>query len=140
MILMVKAIMGLKGEGKTKKLIAMVNKALEEERGDVVCIEKTANLTYDIPYQARLVKLSDYEGGTGYDFLRGVISGLIAGNHDITYIFMDSLFKLAGTESIVEAEKFLDWCDKFAHREDVKFAMTISADAATATDEMKKYF
>lgn len=137
---MVKVIMGLKGEGKTKKLIDLVNKALDEEHGDIVCIEKNASLTYNIPYRARLIKLSDYENASGYDFLRGVISGLRAGNYDITHIFMDSLFKLSGNDSIVEAEKFLTWCEKFSDKEGVKFTLTISADAATATDEMKRFF
>ena len=37
---MVKVIMGVKGSGKTKLLIDLVQKALDEEKGDVVVIEK----------------------------------------------------------------------------------------------------
>ena len=40
---MVKLIMGLKGSGKTKKLVDLVRKAVDEARGDVVCIEKDKN-------------------------------------------------------------------------------------------------
>ena len=46
---MVKLIMGLKGSGKTKKLVDLVRKAVDEAHGNVVCIEKDKNLTYDIP-------------------------------------------------------------------------------------------
>lgn len=133
---MVKVIMGLKGEGKTKKLIDLVKSALEEEHGDVVVIETKKELTYDIPYKARLVQYNE----TGYDFLRGFVSGLQSGNYDITHIFMDSLFKLAGTKDIAEAENFLNWLDAFSEREGVKFTLTISADVATATDGMKRFF
>ncbi|MBQ4381628.1 MAG: hypothetical protein II794_02690 [Oscillospiraceae bacterium] len=133
---MVKVIMGLKGEGKTKKLIDLVKKALGEERGDVVVIEKNADLTYDIPYQARLVQVGD----TGYDFLKGVISGLHSGNYDITYIFIDNLFKLSGDKDLGKAEQFLNWCESFSEKENVKFTMTVSADSATATDGIKKFF
>ena len=52
---MVKIIMGLKGSGKTKKLVDLVRSAVETADGDVVVIEKEKKLTYDIPYQARLV-------------------------------------------------------------------------------------
>ena len=52
---MVKVIMGLKGSGKTKQLIELVTKAVDEESGDVVCIEKNPKLTYDIPYKVRLI-------------------------------------------------------------------------------------
>lgn len=136
MVLMVKVIMGRKGEGKTKKLIDLVNKALDEEHGDVVVIEKSGALTYDIPYRARLVQYTN----VGYDYLCGFISGLQAGNYDITHIFMDSLFKLSGSDSLVEAEKFLAWCESFSDKEGVKFTMTISADADTATDGIRKFF
>ena len=57
---MVKIIMGLKGSGKTKKLVDLVRSAVETADGDVVVIEKEKKLTYDIPYQARLVDAAAY--------------------------------------------------------------------------------
>ena len=136
---MVKVIMGLKGHGKTKQLLDLIRKAADEENGNVVCIEKDASLRYDIPMSVRLVKLSDYKL-IGYAHLKGVICGLCAGNYDITHIFLDGLFKLVGSESLNEAEEFLNWCESFSRREGVKFTMTISADAELATEGMKKYF
>lgn len=40
---MVQLIMGLKGSGKTKRLVEMVATAVREETGSVVCIEKDKN-------------------------------------------------------------------------------------------------
>ena len=90
---MVKVIVGLKGSGKTKKLVELVSKAVNEEQGDVICIEKDRNLTFDIPYQARLIYASDYQIGT-FEFMKGFISGLRAGNYDISHIFIDNFHKL----------------------------------------------
>ena len=45
---MLKLIVGVKGTGKTKTLINLVNGALEVNKGDVVCIEKGTKLRYDI--------------------------------------------------------------------------------------------
>ena len=82
---MVQLIMGLKGSGKTKRLVEMVATAVREESGSVVCIEKDKKLTYDIPYQARLIYACDYAYAMGsYDFFKGFLSGLHAGNYDIT--------------------------------------------------------
>ena len=131
--------MGLKGSGKTKQLIELVNKAVEEEHGDVVCIEKGAKLTYDIPYQARLIEASMY-GFDGYKFLKGFISGLHSANYDITHIFIDSVLRIIGVDVDSETEDFLDWCESFSERENVKFTFTISADINLATDRIKKYF
>ena len=136
---MVKIIMGLKGSGKTKQLIDLVHAAVEQEHGDVVCIEKGQKLTYDIPHAARLIEASDY-GFTSYEFLRGFISGLHAGNYDVTHVFIDSLLKIIDRPLDLQAEEFVDWCESFSERERVKFTITISADAALATEGMTKYF
>ena len=136
---MVKIIMGLKGSGKTKQLIDLVNKAVDSEAGDVVCIEKGLNLTYDIPYKVRLVDSAQYRL-EGFETLKGLICGLHAANYDITHIFIDSLLKISNEDVGLRMEEFIDWCEKFSEREKVKFTMMISADANLASADVKKYF
>jgi len=131
--------MGLKGSGKTKQLIGLVHKAVEEEHGDIVCIEKGAKLTYDIPHKVRLVEASQY-AFDGYDFLKGFISGLHSANYDITHIFIDSVLRIIGADVDSRVEDFIDWCESFSKREHVKFTLTFSADIDLATDRMKNYF
>ncbi len=135
---MVKVIAGLKGSGKTKRLIEDVQRAAKEESGDVVCIEKGDALTYDIPYSVRLVKASQYKFGT-IEYIKGFICGLHAGNFDITHIFIDGLIKLIGDASYAEIESLLDWCDSFGEKEGVKFTVTLSLDVELATPGIKKY-
>ncbi len=79
---MVKVMMGLKGSGKTKRLVELVKKAVAEDKGSVYVIEKDRSLTYEIPYEARLIFASDYSIGP-FEFLKGFISGLHAGNYDV---------------------------------------------------------
>ena len=136
---MVKLIMGVKGSGKTKKLIELVNIAVDNEHGDIVCLERTTKLTYDIPHKVRLIESSQY-AFDGYDFLKGFISGLHSANYDITHIFIDSVLQIIGRDVDTEAEDFFDWCEEFSKRENVKFTITVSADLALATDGIKKYF
>lgn len=136
---MVKVIMGVKGTGKTKQIIELATKAVNEESGNVVVIEKGLKLTYDIPHTARLIESSHYDF-KGYDFLKGFISGLHAGNYDITHIFLDSLLKIVDEPLDVRCEQFLDWCESFSERENVKFTMMISADSTLASEGIKKYF
>ena len=90
---MVRVIMGVKGTGKTKQMIELINSAVHSENGNVVCIERGPKLTYDIHYKIRLVEASHYDIKS-YDFLKGFISGLYAGNYDITHVFIDSLTKI----------------------------------------------
>lgn len=131
--------MGLKGSGKTKRLVELVKKAVAEDKGSVYVIEKDRSLTYEIPYEARLIFASDYSIGP-FEFLKGFISGLHAGNYDVSTIFIDSLFKLVDTKDIAETERFLDWLSDFSERENIFFFITISDDISNATEGMKKYF
>ena len=136
---MVRVIMGIKGTGKTKQMIELINSAVHSENGNVVCIERGPKLTYDIHYKIRLVEASHYDM-SNFDFLKGFISGLYAGNYDITHVFIDSLTKIVKVESDRETEDFLDWLDKFSEAHKIKFTITISDDAELAPEGVKKYF
>lgn len=136
---MVKVIMGLKGSGKTKKLIDTINTAIHQETGNMVCIEKGKKLTFDLDSRVRLVEASDYAINS-YTFLKGFISGLYAGNYDISHIIIDSLYKIVGSEDTAQVEEFLSFVDNFSRENSVDFTITISADAEEATEGIKKYF
>ena len=86
---MVKLIIGIKGTGKTKTLIQMVNAALETTGGNVVVLEKGDKLKFDVKYQARLVNTDEYYV-TDAQSLYGFVAGILASNHDVTELFIDS--------------------------------------------------
>ena len=130
--------MGLKGSGKTKRLIEMVNAALQEESGAVVVIEKDKKLTFDIPYQARLVFASDYSIGT-VEFFKGLLSGLHAGNYDITHIFIDNFVKMMPGVTEQDIEEFLVWLDAFSQKESVNFTVSMTLNPDEVSDKIKSY-
>ena len=94
---MVKLIVGNKGSGKTKALIDMTNAAVKSTAGKVVCIEKGLKLTYDIDHKARLIDIEQY-AISGFDALYGFIAGILAGNYDITEMFVDATLKIGGRD------------------------------------------
>ena len=137
---MIRVIMGKKGTGKTKQMIDMINEAVQSEHGNVVCIEKGSKLTFDIHYQIRLVDSSEYDVAN-FTALKGFISGLHAGNYDITHVFIDSLTKIVGADlNDQSTEQFLDWLNSFSEKNGIKFTVTISADEELAPEGIKKYF
>ena len=135
---MVRLIMGMKGSGKTKQLIELINTAAQNEPGNVVCIEANRNMTYDIHYHIRLIDAEEYKL-SNYDLMRGFVSGLYAGNYDITHVFIDNLCKMVGHDVDQDTEVFLNWLDVFGEKNNIKFTVTISAEASVATDAMQKY-
>lgn len=135
---MVRLIMGMKGSGKTKQLIEMINNAAKDEHGNVVCIEANRNMTYDIHYHIRLIDAYEYKLNS-YDLLQGFISGLHAGNYDICHMFVDNICKIVGRDVDADTEKFLNWLDAFGERNNIKFTVTISAEPGAATDGMQRF-
>ena len=135
---MIRVIMGKKGSGKTKQMIEMINNAVQTEHGNVVCIEKGNKLTFDIHYQIRLVEASQYNVDS-YTALKGFISGLHAGNFDITHIFIDNLYKLSQDSDPKETENFLDWCSVFSAENSVAFTLTIAGEAKDAPEYIARY-
>ena len=134
---MIRVIMGLKGSGKTKKLIDAIHGAVAETHGDVVCIEYGRKLTYDVTYKVRLVDSKEY-GICNSDMLKGLLSGLHAGNFDITHVFIDNLYKTIGNDKAA-GEEFITWCAKFAADNNMEITLTVSEDPANVSDEVKKY-
>ena len=134
---MIHVIMGLKGSGKTKKLIDALNAAVAEAHGDVVCIEYGKKLTYDVTYKVRLVDSKEY-GIQSPEMLKGFLSGLHAGNFDITNVFIDNLYKTIGDDKAA-GEEFVVWCAKFAAENNMEITISITEDPAEASDVMKQY-
>ena len=134
---MIHVIMGLKGSGKTKKLIDAINAAVANANGDVVCIEYGKKLTYDVTYKVRLVDSKEY-GINSPAMLKGFLSGLHAGNFDITNVFIDNLYKTIGDDKAV-GEEFVAWCAKFAVENNMEITISITEDPAEASEAVKQY-
>ena len=123
---MISLIIGKKGSGKTKKLIDNVNAAAQTSKGNVVCIEKGNTLTFNVSSTARLVD-SDVYGITGYDAYYGFLSGICAGNYDVTDIFGDATLRIIGRDYEVVAD-FIERVSALAEEAGTKFTFTLSCD------------
>ena len=134
---MIHVIMGLKGSGKTKKLIESIHETVANASGDVVCIEYGKKLTYDVNYRVRLVDSEEY-GIQNPDMLKGFLSGLHAGNFDITNVYIDNLYKTIGNDRAA-GEAFILWCAAFAEANNMNITVTVSDDPSLASDAVKAY-
>ena len=105
---MIKLIVGPKGAGKTKTMIDMINAAVKTTEGNIVVIEKSMKLTTDINHAARLLDVDEY-GIQGADMLYGFVAGVLAGNYDITELFLDGLLKIVDHDMDAAAALLASW-------------------------------
>ncbi len=134
---MIKLIVGLKGTGKTKTLIEMANAAIEKSNGSVICLEKGDKLRFDVKYQIRLIDTDEY-AVTDATALYGFAAGILASNHDITDLFIDSALKICG-DDIDAFEKMMLAIDALCEKAGVNAVVTSSVEAEKLPETLKKY-
>ena len=105
---------------------ALANEAVAASTGNVVVIEKGSKLTYDVTHKARLIDTEQYLI-SGYDMLFGFISGICAGNYDVTDILVDSTFKIC-PEALAGLETFTKKLQDLAETASTNIVLLISAD------------
>ena len=134
---MLKLIIGVKGTGKTKALISMVNTAVDHSHGDVVCIEKGVKLRYDVKYQARLIDTNEYFVSDAQS-LYGFVAGIFASNHDVTDLFIDSALKICN-DDVAAFDEFVEKIDALSTKLNINIVMTSSIPVENASETVKKY-
>lgn len=134
---MIKLLIGKKGSGKTKTLIEFVNNALDTSKGSVVCIEKGDKLKFDIKYTARLIDTEEY-GVADAQALYGFIAGILASNHDVTDLFIDSALKICENDSD-GFDKFLTQLSALLEGKEVNCVITSSIDPAEASKTVLEF-
>ncbi len=134
---MLKVIIGVKGTGKTKALINLVNESVEKSHGDVVCIEKGVKLRFDIKYRARLIDVNEYFVGDA-QALYGFVAGILASNHDVTDLYIDSALKICN-DDYSAFDKFIDELAAISEKIAINVVVTASMPAENASETIKKY-
>ena len=134
---MLKLIIGVKGTGKTKTLINLVNTAVENSKGDVVCIEKGVKLRYDVTYKARLIDTEEYFI-TDAQSLYGFVAGILASNHDVTDLFIDSALKICKND-VSAFDVFVEEIAKLSEKVGINIVITSSIPVEEATETVNKY-
>lgn len=133
---MINLIVGSKGSGKTKQLIERINASAKTTPGNIVCIEKSMKLTYDIDHAARLIDVDEYDI-SGYETLYGFIAGVLAGNYDIVEVYLDGILKIGGHD-LNGLGDVLAKLDKLSGK-DIKITVTVSANEEDLPESVKKY-
>lgn len=132
---MINLIPGKKGTGKTKILVDSIKKAAENATGNVVCIERGMQLTYDLPHNVRLADAEEY-GINSFDSFYGFVAGLMAGNYDIQEVFVDGILKISGRNY----DALGNMLEKVAVlTKDVNVTFTVSADVDELPAKVKAF-
>ncbi len=123
---MIKIVYGPKGFGKTKIMLDEVNNAGSNAKGNVVFITDKRFNTVNINFNVRCVYTEDHDikGSVAFN---GFINGLLAGNSDIEYVFIDGLKRIVGNEMDGGETLFKSIKQLQEEYPELKFVISVSA-------------
>ncbi len=134
---MIKVIYGAKGTGKTKLMIEAANAAVKEAKGHLIFITDTKRGMYDLEREVRFIDVSEYNVA-GEVALCGFIKGVIAGNHDNEYVYIDGVVRIAG-KPVSEMAEFFYMLEKVAEKNGLTITVSVSASKEELPDFVAKY-
>ena len=134
---MIKVIYGAKGTGKTKMMIEAANAAVKDAKGHLIFITDSKRGMYDLEREVRFIDTSEYDIA-GEAALCGFIKGVIAGNHDNEYVYIDGVVRIAG-KPVQEMAAFFYMLDKVAKSNDLVITVSVSATKEELPDFVAKY-
>ena len=134
---MIKVIYGAKGTGKTKILIDAANAAVENAKGHLIFITDTKRGMYDLERDVRFIDVTEYDVA-GEAALCGFIKGVIAGNHDNEYVYIDGVVRIAG-KPVAELAAFFYMLEKVSVSNNLTITVSVSAAKEELPDFVTKY-
>ncbi len=123
---MVQIVCGHNGTGKTRKMIDMANKEIDNIQGKMVFLEANNRHIFNLDFRIRYINTKEF-GLTNAEQFQGFVCGVIATDYDVELVYIDGLYKIAQSgmdniEPIVERLDFLS--EKF----NVSFIMSVNQD------------
>ena len=135
---MVKLLVGHKGTGKTKLMVEMANRDVNEKNGSVVFISKDDRLKHDLEHQIRMIVMDDFEYVNNIDEYIGFIYGIMSSNYDIEVIFIDSILRHADI-AIRDLPEFLRRLQVISEKSAIDFVVSLSADLEELDASVRQY-
>ncbi|MDR2182795.1 MAG: hypothetical protein LBE55_01340 [Clostridiales bacterium] len=135
---MIKLFAGEKGEGKTRKLIALANDRLTTTDGHIVFIDDDRRNIHEIHRNIRLVDTSEYPLLNYREFV-SFIHGMISQNSDISEIFIDSLSGIIKSLDNKDLAALMVALEGVSKTHDVEFFITLNCDPKDLPQEAKKH-
>ena len=134
---MIKIICGPKGSGKTKQIIQLANSNAANAKGLSVFVTDTDRYVHDVIRDVRFVNVTEYHV-TGEEALCGFTMGIMAGNYDIEYVYLDGIARIAG-KPLSELAAIFYMLEKISNQSGVVITLTCSCEKADLPDFIAKY-
>jgi len=138
---MVNFLAGVKGDGKSRKLIEMANANVKVTDGHLVFITHNRKHMHDLHRDVRFVETEKGLLANYREFI-GFVLGILSQNSDITHIYVDGINSIICNIDEVEPTgedlaKLKNRLDALVEKEDVGFTLTLHCSKDSVPAEIK---
>ena len=133
---MVSFMAGLKGEGKTRKLIDTANAEAKVTEGHLVFIDDDKRHIFDLHRDIRFVEAGKRQLSNYREFV-GFVMGILSQNSDIKHIYVDGLSNVVehvDNEALLKLKARLE---TIAIVDSVNFTISVNYDRESLPEEIK---
>ena len=123
---MVQLIIGVKGEGKTKKMLDHVHGIMNSVDGNIVYLDKSSQNMHELDNRVRLINVSEYPIQNTDQFV-GFICGICSQDYDLEEMYLDGFLKIAKAEG-QDLTSVLTQLNSISEQFKVKMVLSISVD------------
>ena len=136
---MVQFMAGFMGEGKTRKMLSLVNEHAENAHGNLVFIDDDTRHIHDIHRSVRFVEAPKGVIGSYREFVC-FMWGMLTQNSDIEHIYVDGLTNIVVYGAINNDTLILlkNQLDEFSKEYGVNFTISMHYDKEILPDTIKE--
>jgi len=135
----VRFMAGLKGEGKTRKLIDLANNEAKTTDGHLVFIDDDKRHMFDVHRDIRFVETGKGLLSNHREFA-GFILGILSQNSDIQHIYVDGLNNIIESVDIESLLKLQARLEGIAQVDDVLFTISVNWDKESLPEDIRSAF
>ncbi len=132
---MVQIIAGVKGEGKTKRMLDHVHEAVKTAKGNIVYLDKSAQNMHELDNKVRLINVSEYPIQNSDQFI-GFVCGICSQDYDLEEMYLDGFLKIAKLEG-ADIAPVLDQLNHISEQFKVKMVLSISMSRDALPESVK---
>ena len=121
---MVQLIVGVKGAGKTKKMLDHVHDSIKNVDGNIVYLDKSSQNMHELHNKVRLINVSEYPIQNTDQFL-GFVCGICSQDYDLQEIYLDGFLKISGLEG-KDISDALNQLNKISEQFKVNMILSVS--------------
>lgn len=135
---MIELVVGEKGKGKTKILMAKANNDIKITGGNIIYFDKNNKHMYELSNRVKLMNIPEYHVHSADMFL-GFLYGVVSQQQDLDKIFLDNFMSISCVESMEQTEQLIREISVISEQYEIDFMIGLSKKKEELTDYLKDF-